>query len=322
MATHCGLGRAIRVLKGETSRGTLLGWRKEVIVDVLMSLAIPAGAIPGLPQHLEAAHRLAVASPANGGGMEAAMAFLKNGGESDNFSLVTNTHHDDSGGGVVDNDDQGEPSDTTDQQSSSADNCPSQPTASDGNGSDGPKLCRSNWKGIMCTVDNCQRIHKEFCLQRACYPTRDPDCLKWHPRSWAVPSLPGNGNKGNGQPTNKAASSKVKARQKDSILSRENRLLKQEIALYKERSRFQIRKHHKPTVSKPTTYRDAVVSGLPQVRQVQLPQHPPTHPPASQLLQGTSQTSASISSATALPANLLAAIQLAVETALSNRNPL
>ncbi len=330
MATHCGLGRAIRVLKGETSRSTLLGWRKEVIVDVLMSLAIPAGAIPGLQQHLEAAHRLAVASPANGGGMEAAMAHLKNGGKSDNFSPDTNTHCDDSGGGDLDSGGggggtSGDSSDTTDQQSFSADNCSSQPTALGGNDGDVPKLCRSNWKGIMCTDDNCQKVHKEFCLQRACYPTRDPNCLKWHPRSWAAPTgLQGNGNKGNGQPANKAASSKVKVKPKDSILSRENKLLKQEIALYKERSRFQIRKHHKPSIPKPTTYRDVVVSGPPRVQHLQMPQlpHPCTRPPpASQVLHGASQTSANTSSATVLPANILAAIQLAVETALSNRNP-
>ncbi len=291
-------------------------------MDALMSLASPAGATPGLHQHLEAAHRLAVAAPANGGGMEAAIAHLKNGEKSDNFFPDANTHCDDSGGGDLGNDGQGGNSETTDQRSVSEDNCASQPIASDGNGSDGPKLCRSNWKGIMCTDNNCQGVPKEFCLQRSCYPTRDSNCLKWHPRSWAGPNLQGNGNKGNGQPRNKAvSSSKVKAKPKDSILSRENRLLKQEIALYKERSRFQVKKHHKPSISKSTTYRDVVVSGLPQERRVQMSHHPPTHPPASQVLQEANQTSPSISSVTALPANILAAIQLAVETALSNRNP-
>ncbi len=69
------------MLKGDTSRCTVQGWRKEAIVDAFISLARCSGAIPGIQQHLQAAHKLAVASPAQGGGMEAAMRQLKEIGQ-------------------------------------------------------------------------------------------------------------------------------------------------------------------------------------------------------------------------------------------------
>ncbi len=72
------------MLNGDFSRSAIQGWRKEVVVDALMSLAMCTGAIPGLQGHLEAAHKLAVASPAQGGGVEAAMLQLKGLGQQPN----------------------------------------------------------------------------------------------------------------------------------------------------------------------------------------------------------------------------------------------
>ncbi len=77
MATHLGLGRGLQVMKGDIPRSSVGNWRKDTLVDVVMSLAIATKAIPGMQEHLEGAHRIALASPANGGGIEAAMRQLK-----------------------------------------------------------------------------------------------------------------------------------------------------------------------------------------------------------------------------------------------------
>ncbi len=287
-----------------------------MLVDTLMSLALSTGAIPGVQQHLEAAHKLAVASPANGGGVQAAMEMLK----SVRTYIVPTTGEDvaslgndnldcsqDSGGAAA-----------TVQQPPPMGPSTSQPLTNSEHSVTGPGLCRSNWKGIRCSDDACNKIHKEYCLLQACYPSRKADCPLWHPRSWTAPNVQGNGRKGNGQPPNKAAFSKSKGRYKDTILSRENRLLKQELALYKERSRLEARKQMKPPR---TSYRDAVTSGLPQGQPLRQPllNMSCSQPLVPQPLQGAHLPGTS--SATDLPTNILAAIQLAVEKALHSRNP-
>ncbi len=318
MATHLGLGHGIRVLKQEITRGALEKWRKEVLVDTLMSLALSTGAIPGLQQHLEAAHKVAVASPANGGGVQAAMSFLKSVG-----TYVVPTTGEDSA--TLGNDDpdcsQGSGSAAAaSQQPPPTGPSTSQPLVKGGDSNNGPGLCRSNWKGIRCADGACIKIHKDYCLLQACYPIRNASCSLWHPRSWTAPNVQGNGRKGNGQPSNKAASSNTKSRQhKETILSRENKLLKQEVALYKERSRLEARKQmQSPRIS---SYRDAVTSGLsrappPQQPRIAMPCTQPLVPEALQEAQMPGTSSASV-----LPVSILAAIQLAVEKALQSRNP-
>ncbi len=290
-----------------------------MIVDALMSLAMCTGAIPGLQQHLESAHKVAVASPAQGGGMEAAMAQLRQVGQQPHACVSDNLGDDDGsvrdGGG-----DSGDSVEATRETTSVGSSAP-QPSATNSNGSNSPGLCRSNWRGDVCSDDACTRVHRDYCLLRSCYPLRDPNCLQWHPRSWIAPNMKGNGQRGNGQPSNKAAmtKNKPKIRHPDGVLNREIKLLKQELALHRERSRLEAKKRTKPP--RPTSYRDAAASGLSQ-SQHQRPSLLPTQvtqPLATQVsregfLHGTS-------SATVLPPAILAAIQLAVETAFSNRNP-
>lgn len=310
MATHCGLGQAIRVQKTEITRGTLAGWRKEVLVDVLMSLAMATGAIPGIQQHLEAAHKVAVASPAHGGGMEAAMTLLKGVGT---YSPASSA---DAGDGCPDanlDNNSGDVQDPSNIAEAVQQGPPKRLT--DGDSARSPGLCRSNWKGIRCSDDTCSRVHREYCLLRTCYPSRSADCKLWHPRSWTAPNVQGNGRKGSGQPINKAAKA---ARLKDTILTRENKLLRQEIALFKERSRLEARKHAQPP--RFTSYRDAVISTPLHVPHPHSVKHvnPSSQPLASQVLQEVNTPSTS--SATVLPAGILAAIQLAVDKAFQVRN--
>ncbi len=77
MATHLGLGQALRVMRSDVSRSGVGNWRKETLVDIVMSLAFTTRAIPGVQEHLEAAHKLALASPAHGGGIDAAIKHLR-----------------------------------------------------------------------------------------------------------------------------------------------------------------------------------------------------------------------------------------------------
>ncbi len=321
MATFCGLGQGIKVLKGDISRSTLAGWRKEVLVDALMSLALSSGAIPGVQKHLEAAHKLSIASPANGGGMEAARTYLKGVELQSNSECLS---PEDDADAVDDSNGSGSTL-PTDQRSPplSLSSSASQSHVTGGDCDRGPGLCRSNWKGIRCADDTCSKVHREYCLLHACYPIRNANCLLWHPRSWTAPNVQGNGRKGNGQPFNKAAKSKpktgVNAGHKDTILSRENKLLRQEIALFKERSRLEARKHAQP--HRKTAYRDAVMSGLPRAP-LPVPQQrgtPCAQPLATQVQPETHLPSPG--SDFVLPPGILAAIQLAVEKALQNRNP-
>ncbi len=76
MATHLGLGQALRVMRSDVSRSGVGNWRKETLVDIIVSLAFATRAIPGVQEHLEAAHKIALASPAHGGGIEAAIKHL------------------------------------------------------------------------------------------------------------------------------------------------------------------------------------------------------------------------------------------------------
>ncbi len=315
MATHCGLGKGIKVLRREITRSTVAGWRKEVLVDVLMSLAVSSGMVPGLDQHLEAAYKLSIASPANGGGMDVAMRYLKNVGQQPTSqSPSTESSHDDPdcGDGSVSG------NGSSDGAIGSQPVVASQPQVTgESTSTMGPGLCRSNWKGTRCCDDTCTRVHRDYCLRPSCYPSRDTTCPQWHPRSWTAPNVQGNWHKGSGQPVNKVARTKSKSKQVDTILSRENKLLKQEIALYKERSRLFAKKHSQTTRS--TTYRDAVVSGRPGSHVQRSSQLIIT--PSTQTPQMLKEPLPDVNSATALPVGILAAIQLAVEKALINRNP-
>ncbi len=217
MATHLGLGRGVRVMKGEISRTTLQGWRKDALVDVVMSLALAAGAIPDVCGHLEAAHVVAVASPSRGGGVEAAVQQLRNvvwqSGPTAPVSLPEDTNPDASvqGSGVAANpdnsclaDDPGSNANTSQQVEDES--VPTNP------------ICRSLWKGKTCeNPDTCNRAHKRICAKEACKTARDPECLDWHYRPKKQrPGLPsssrhqGNGNRGWTAPGTKQAKSKSK----------------------------------------------------------------------------------------------------------------
>ncbi len=327
MATHLGLGQGLRVMKNEITRSGLGSLRKESLVDMIVSLSFAVRAIPGVQKHLEEAHKITIASPAHGGGVEAAMAYLNgvvcqpvpsaSAASPEEARLDNPVQANNSDGGIDTVDPTGVTEDSTTTPCGSTNENASAGGASAHNDDRRVGLCRSNWKGIICSDNSCNRVHKEYCLLRSCYPVRDPDCLLWHPRSWTKPNVQGNGQKGIGQPSTKVA--KLKSQDKaDSALSREIKLLKQEVALYKERSRFEAKK--RPLPSRPVTYKDAVVSSLPLRQQPQLRQ-PPTrylHPPPS---LGSCQPSRSGDCATVLPANVLTAIQIAVEKAFNNRNP-
>lgn len=177
MATHLGLGQGIRVMRQEITRSTIANWRKDSLVDVIMSFTMAAGSIPGVRGHLEAAHAVALKSPANGGGVDAAIKLLR---------TVTL---------------QSEPSPTT--ISSGA--VPSEALAQDVHDSaaitaisneDAPAseprpLCRSLWKGKACEdPSTCDRVHKPLCSKESCKSARDPSCLDWHYRPKKKALLP------------------------------------------------------------------------------------------------------------------------------------
>ncbi len=193
MATHLGLGQGLRVMKNDITRTGVGSLRKENLVDIIMSLSFAVRAIPGVQKHLEEAHKITIASPACGGGVDAAMAYLKgvvcqpvptaestspDEAKPDNLVQAGN-----SGGGL----------DAVDLGGGVEDpvTTPCGSTNQNANVGDAPAynddrrvgLCRSNWKGIICSDNSCNRVHKEYCLLRSCYPSRDPDCLQWHPRS-------------------------------------------------------------------------------------------------------------------------------------------
>ncbi len=305
-------------MKNEVTRSALGSLRKEALVDIVVSLSFAVRAIPAVQKHLEEAHKITIASPACGGGVEAAMTYLS--------SVVCQSVP----AAAVISPDKTQPDDLVQANNNSSggldavdsggiDEDPAT-TPRGSTNEDGSRvgLCRSNWKGIICSNNSCDRVHKEYCLLRSCYPSRDPDCLQWHPRSWITPNVQGNGQKGTGQPSAKAAKPKSKDRKADNALNREIRLLKQEVALYKERSRFEAKKRPQP--SRPTSYKDAVVSNLPLGQRPQLRQLPTRylHPPPS---LGSCPPSRSENCATVLSASVLTAIQIAVEKALNNRNP-
>ncbi len=281
-------------------------------MDALMSLALSCGAIPGVQKHLEVAHQVSIKSPANGGGMEAARTYLKEVGLQPNPESLSI----DGDSGAVDtgNSSSNGPSDGSVPIQQSPSEAVSQPAMTGENSGKGPGLCRSNWRGTRCSDDTCGKVHREYCLRPSCYPARDASCSQWHPRSWIAPNLQGNGRKGSGQPNNKVA--KSKPTQKDSILSREIKLLRQEVALYKERSRLEARKHSMPP--RATTYRDAVVANLPRA-QLQQPSQLVTQLAQPLASSATPELHPTIAdSATALPPGVMVAIQLAVKEALNN----
>ncbi len=211
MATHLGLGQGLKVLRGDISRSFVHSWRKDLLVDVVMSLALTTGAIPGIREHLEAAHKLALASPSNGGGMDAAMVHLKSAAwradepttplcEDDRDLAVDNGEVDNSGSG---------------------------PTAASIAEDETPVLlnkpiCRSLWKGRTCEdPTSCDRAHKPLCVKEACKVSRDHTCSDWHyrpkkdkpptNRSMAASQPRGNDKRGRSAP-DKSAKSKSKMR--------------------------------------------------------------------------------------------------------------
>lgn len=177
-------------MRGEISRSGIHNWKKDRLVDVVMSLSIATGAIPGIRGHLEAAHAVAVASPANGGGIEAAMLQLRNlvlhpDPTSSSGHPVNPGAQDTSAGGAQDT--QEEDNNDTDlvshgDQDSNADNADSAVAVTDENPAPpGKPICRSLWRGKPCEDPaTCDRAHKPLCMKEACQSSRDPTCFDWH----------------------------------------------------------------------------------------------------------------------------------------------
>ncbi len=212
MATHLGLGQALRVMRSDVSRNGVGNWRKETLVDIIVSLAFATRAIPGVQEHLEAAHKIALASPAHGGGIEAAMKHLNGVVPQLNNATVDYPGDKDPNMGVDDrkSEDSAGPSasgttcdtdvvDTSSRTSLSPvrDNSKSQ------SHDIRTKACRSAYSGFKCLDVTCDRYHPAtFCHLSTCYPRRDPNCSDWHPRAWSRHQ--GNGKWGVGRPKPKA----------------------------------------------------------------------------------------------------------------------
>ncbi len=186
MATYLGLGQALKVMRSDISRGGLHGWKKDSLVDALVSLAFAARAIPGILGHLEAACDLARASPSHGGGIDAAIRQLKDA--TWHPSLVANDG------------DSGDVGDSVATQESSDDTLPVNSDSSGdtvvgaaADGGDNTRntqptvattpvpICRSLWKGRPCEdPTTCKRTHKPLCAKEACKSARDSSCQDWH----------------------------------------------------------------------------------------------------------------------------------------------
>ncbi len=195
MATHLGLAQALRVMRDETTRSGLDKWRKESLVDTIMSLAFTARAIPGVLHDLEAAHTLSIASPSKGGGMEAAIEQL---------SKVVRQSHSDGAAALPPGDNRAsEASEATGEVSESGQN---NPHAGNSQGFSGPAkpICRSLWKGKECeNPATCDRAHRPLCMLEACKSSRNLNCHNWHyiPKKQKSPanrSAQGPASKGSG----------------------------------------------------------------------------------------------------------------------------
>ncbi len=209
MATHLGLGKAIRVMRNEITRSSLDKLRKESLVDMIVSLAFTTRAIPGVQGHLETAHALSCTSPSNGGGMEAVIRQLKDvcpnpteatvyspGGNVDTESGTAEVD----GGNGVDH-----------QEIIGSGNAPALRKS----------MCQCLWKGKDCEdPESCDRAQRLLCLEEACKSSRNPDCHNWHYRpkkqkSSANGSAPvsrnlGNTIRGRTAPRSKSANSNSK----------------------------------------------------------------------------------------------------------------
>ncbi len=141
-----------------------------------MSLAIAAKVIPGMQELLEASHTIAMASPANGGGIKAAVTHLKDAvlhmnTPGDNGPLAPTVPTPNTG---------------CDPVLHSGDHGDSDPTDGDNNVQNEPAskerpICRSLWKGRLCEDPaSCDRAHKPLCAKEACKSARDPTCHDWH----------------------------------------------------------------------------------------------------------------------------------------------
>ncbi len=203
-------------MRNDITRPSVHNWRKDTLVDVVMSLAFATRAIPGVQGHLEAACSVARASPSNGGGIEAAMQQLKGvkwqHAQSPSISGDPPSPPD---------------TDVPSQQSSSgttfgSGDCSAAVDDSAGNvlAADAPTppkpICRSLWKGKSCEdPTSCDRIHKPLCTREACQSARNGDCQDWHYRpkkkrfSNGRPTTkpaghPGNGKRGQSAPSSKS----------------------------------------------------------------------------------------------------------------------
>ncbi len=193
MATHLGLGKALRVMKNDATRSCVGNLKKDQLVDIIMSLAFTARAIPGVQSHLEAAHRIALASPAQGGGMEAALLHLK--GVVWQSDPTTASQDGDEDG------DDGD-SDTNVQTSTGGDAL----DATEEDSSKSRPICRSLWRGKACeNPDSCSRAHKPLCAKDECKTMRNPNCMDWHYKPKKKPSV--SRSAGSTHPSTKAGNS-------------------------------------------------------------------------------------------------------------------
>ncbi len=213
MATHLGLGQGLRVMRDELTRSSLGNLRKESLVDVVISLAFTTRSIPGVRDHLQAAHKLACTSPAHGGGMEAALRQLSEIVGIDPVPALT------------------PPSDNADSEASTEESGGDKALATDGgpeaiatessSASKSRPLCRSLWKGKVCEdPQNCDRAHKPFCSKEGCKSARDSTCTDWHygPKKKRLHQIGsasstsskylGNGSRGRSAPESKSAKNK------------------------------------------------------------------------------------------------------------------
>ncbi len=167
-------------MKNVTCRSGVDKLRKERLVDIIMSLAFTARAIPGVQDHLQAAYTIALKSPACGGGMDAALRHLNGlGCHPASKAAMSSSEGDDDVDPVPSNQSPG-----NDDATSS---CALKSNKSDALDNEDPSarkdrpICRSLWKGRDCEdPTSCDRAHKPLCKKDACKTARDPTCHDWH----------------------------------------------------------------------------------------------------------------------------------------------
>ncbi len=262
MATYNGFSQGLRIMRTEITRGSVQGWRKETIVDVVMSLALTTGAIPGVREVLEAACSVARASPANGGGIDAAMQQLRRADWRPNPQATEPLSTDD-----------GDPDALTQESDGGTANCSHTPVVADesrglthavDSGAPAKPMCRSLWRGKPCEEpDTCDRTHRPLCTKEACKSARDPACHDWHYRPKKNRNTPlsnsghqGNGRRGKSAPWSKPAKSEAKRHMSQAT---ENLYLKWKLSEMKlKQSKIMMaNSQHQSTV----TYRDIAARG-------------------------------------------------------------